>query len=546
LAVIFVISAAARLANGDPPTDGEIRSILQKRIDTEKRGVGIVVGWVDEHGTRVVSYGKTQLGGSSNVDGRTIFEIGSLTKVFTAVLLELAVERGEVKLADPVAIYLPPSVKLPTRNGRQITLLDLATHRSGLPVVPDDIKPKDPANYYADYTIQQMYAFLSRYKLPRDIGSEFEYSNLGFGLLGQALARREGADYEAMVVKRVCQPLGMADARITLTPELRARLASPYSPDLTVAENWDLPVFAGAGALRSDVDDLLKFISANLELTPLDLTPALRATQTIRERADSPFMDVGLGWEIVRKHPPPVILHAGGTGGYASFIGFDKAARKGVVVLSNTSNDVHDIGLHLLNPQYALQLQPTPGVRTGAPVLHINLVHSDKQEEETKQQLLRLLGAHDVSHYIFTDKVNIASGFRVIPHSHPILTLSTRHQKDDELLLSTFCHEQLHWYLDEKADATKQAVAELRTLFPKLPAGFPEGADTEESSYEHLLVCRMEYQADIEIFGELRARQIMEFWTSDHYTKIYEAVLNDEDKIDAVLRKYKLVPMERI
>ena len=187
----------------------------------------------------------------------------------------------------------------------------------------------------------------------------------------------------------------------------------------------------------------------------------------------------------------------------------------------------------------------TFAARAEAPVLHINLVHSDKQEEETKQQLLRLLAAHDVSRYIFTDKINIESGLRVIPHSHPILTLSTKRLKDDELLLSTFLHEQLHWYLDQKVDQTKEAVAELRALFPKLPVGFPEGADTEESSYEHLLVCRMEYQADVETFGTLRARQIIEFWASDHYTRIYQAVLNEGDKIDAVLRKYKLVPTER-
>ncbi|MBV9009124.1 MAG: beta-lactamase family protein [Verrucomicrobia bacterium] len=545
LTLMSCVLAAARLANADAPTHVEIRSILQQRIDTEKRGVGLVVGWVDEHGTRVVSYGKTQIGGSSDVNGKTIFEIGSITKVFTAVLLELAVERGEMKLDAPVADYLPASLKLPSRNGRQITLLDLATHRSGLPTVPDDMKPRDPKNYYADYTLAQMFAFLSTYKLPRDIGSQFEYSNLGFGLLGQALTHREGANYEAMVMKHVCQPLGMASTRITLTPDLRARLASPYSPDLSPTENWDLPVFVGAGALRSDAEDLLKFVSANLELVPSELTPALLATQKARGAADSPAMEIGLGWEILKKHPPPIIFHAGGTGGYASFVGFDKASRTGVVVLSNTANDVYDIGLHLLNPRYVLQPQPTPAVRADDPILDINLIHSDKQEQETKQQLLRLLTAHDVSHYIFTNKINIESGFRVVPHSHPVLTLSTKRLKDDELLLSTFVHEQLHWYLDQKADATKQAVTELRTLFPKLPVGFPEGADTEESSYEHLLVCRMEYQADIEIFGRLRARQIMEFWTSDHYTRIYQAVLADGDKIDDVLRKYKLVPIER-
>ncbi len=155
-----------------------------------------------------------------------MFEIGSITKVFTASVLASMVARGEVRLDDPVARYLPPSVKAPTRGGKEITLAHLATHTSGLPRLPPDLQPSDPANPYADCTVDQMYQFLSAYALPRDIGAQYEYSNLGMGLLGPALARRAGKSYEELVIERVLAPLAMSDTRITPTPGMGARFDS--------------------------------------------------------------------------------------------------------------------------------------------------------------------------------------------------------------------------------------------------------------------------------------------------------------------------------
>ena len=162
-----------------------------------------MVGVIEPQGRRVVAYGSLNQGDPRPLNGDTIFEIGSVTKVFTSLLLADMVQRGEVALADPVAKYLPADVKVPERGGRVITLVDLSTHTSGLPRMPSNFHPKDPANPYADYTVEQLYQFLSSYQLTRDIGSQFEYSNLGGGLLGQALARRAGMDYEALVRSRI-------------------------------------------------------------------------------------------------------------------------------------------------------------------------------------------------------------------------------------------------------------------------------------------------------------------------------------------------------
>ncbi len=172
--------------------------------------------------------------------------------------------------------------------------------------------------------------------------------------------------------------------------------------------------------------------------------------------------------------------------------------------------------------------------------LDISLARGSKAEAQTKAQLQRLLGAYDLSAWIFTRSVVIDE--RAIPHSHPTLTLSARHLKDDELLLSTFVHEQLHWHLDQREKETEAAIKELRAMFPKVPAGHPEGARDERSTYLHLLVIYLEYRADRELMGELKARQVMEFWSKDHYTWIYKTVLERPRDIGTVALKHKLIP----
>src|SRR3974390_2838867 len=198
------------LSTGVLSTD-EIREILVRRIDHQKQAAGIVVGIIEPNGRRVVAYGNPAKGDPRTVDGDTIFEIGSISKVFTSLLLADMVNRKQVALDDPAAKYLPETVKMPERSGKSITLLDLSTHSSGLPPLPSNLKLKDPRNPYADYSVDDLYQFLSGYTLPRDPGSEFEYSNLGGGLLGHVLACRAGTDYESLIRIRITQPLSMPD-----------------------------------------------------------------------------------------------------------------------------------------------------------------------------------------------------------------------------------------------------------------------------------------------------------------------------------------------
>jgi len=279
-----------------------------------------------------------------------------VTKVFTSLLLADMAQRGEVSLTDPVAKYLPAGVKMPERGGRQITLQDLATHTSGLPRLPSNLAPKDWANPYADYSVEQLYQFLSGYQLTRDIGAQYEYSNLGGGLLGDVLARRAGIDYGALVRSRICEPLGMNSTSIMLSDDMKARFAVGHNQELEAVANWDLPGLAGAGALRSTANDLLIFLAANLGYMKSPLAPAMATMLTVRRPTGIPGLEIALGWHILTRDGEEIVWHDGASGGYRSYIGYEPKSGAGVVVLSNagTAAGVSDIGVHLLKTSMPL------------------------------------------------------------------------------------------------------------------------------------------------------------------------------------------------
>src|SRR5580704_17433633 len=200
------------------PSSETIRTLLAEYTGPDRESLGYVAGIADAGGHRVISVGASGAADDRALDGDSVFEIGSITKVFTALLMADMAQRGEVAFDDPVAKYLPPEGRPhPYDKDGAITLLDLATHTSGLPRSPPNLEPKDPDNPYADYTAARLYAFLSSYTSQFQPGTSFEYSNLGFGLLGHALALRAGCPYEDLLLDRICAPLGLEDTRVTLT-----------------------------------------------------------------------------------------------------------------------------------------------------------------------------------------------------------------------------------------------------------------------------------------------------------------------------------------
>jgi CubicO group peptidase (beta-lactamase class C family) len=335
--------------------DEDISALLKERVDVGRESTGLVAVVLDG-GRRIdAAYGRSDAADNRALDADTVFEIGSITKVFTALLLADMIVRGEVAADDPVAKFLPDIVKVPYFESTPITLLDLATYNSGLPRMPSNFKPRNAANPYADYSVEQLYDFVSNYKLRFRPGTHYEYANLGFGLLGHALALRAGMSYEELVISRICAPLGMESTRIALSSSMQVRLARGHNASLEPVANWDIPTLAGAGALRSTANDLFKFLEMSMGISNTPLAAAMKMTLGERHPTERPRVEVALGWFLSTSYRDEIAWKDGGTGGYATFIGFSTKSRRASILLSNAADYGPNLklGVHLVNSAYA-------------------------------------------------------------------------------------------------------------------------------------------------------------------------------------------------
>jgi len=346
------------------PSDDAIRALIAER-NAPREGQGIVVGVLGPEGQRIVAGGT---GAGAAVDGTTLYEIGSITKVFTGLILADMVNKGEVSLDDPAAKYLPAGHTMPERGGRQITLRDLSTHRSGLPRMADNLGDlvTDPTGPFVNYKEADLLAFLDGYQLERDIGSEWEYSNLGVGLLGYLLGRAAGSDYATLLRERITGPLGMDDTLITLPPSHAGRLVPAFDAFMRPTPAWELGVHEAAGGIRSSAADMLKFAAAILD--PNSSLAAASATALAERVAGSnERTEQALGWVVI--HPDPgreILLHDGGTGGYRTVLGIEPAKGRAAVVLVNSAAEpgAADLGMRVL---IGSPMPPTPPVPPAPP-----------------------------------------------------------------------------------------------------------------------------------------------------------------------------------
>jgi CubicO group peptidase (beta-lactamase class C family) len=348
--ISLLLLLAAPQEGGDLDARAELAKTLIEQRVANRWNPGIVAGLVDGDQTRVVAAGRRGAGDPRPLDGQAIFEIGSVSKVFTGILLAEAVERKEVRLEQPVTELLPDAIREKWSGDKaKITLRMLSQHLSGLPRMPSNFKPKQADNPYADYTVEQMYEYLGSCTLNHAPDEQYEYSNLAQGLLGHVLSQKAGGDYETLLVRRICGPLKMDRTRVAFTPGMRAQLARGHSAAGFETANWDLPTLAGAGGIRSNVDDLLLFAKANLSLPEIPLAAAMRRAQSERHRIN-PTLEMGLGWHVVRASGREFLTHGGETGGYHAFISLDVKNRRGVVMLTNAAMSIDDIGQHLMDP----------------------------------------------------------------------------------------------------------------------------------------------------------------------------------------------------
>lgn len=354
IALLIGLSPVCRAQNND--ISEEVRENIKFRVGNGVNA-GIVVGVITSDGTTFYSYGKKSMKTNELVDENSVFEIGSISKTFTAILLADMVVKGELTLDDPLQQLLPNGITAPTRNGESIKLYHMANHTSSLPSLPDNLTPSR-VNPFGDYSEEKLYAFIDGYELTRDIGSEYEYSNYALGLLGHVLAEKSRMSYEEKMVEVIAKPLKLENTSTLLTPKVKEYLAMGHSNGVEV-ESWDFTTLAGAGAIRSNAVDMTNYLAANMGLNKSVLYPAMKLShKNSRSEGSTPI--VGLAWHTRLHDESKIVWHDGGTAGYATFVGFIKDGEKGVVVLSNSDASVTDIGIHLLHPASALDEPKIP------------------------------------------------------------------------------------------------------------------------------------------------------------------------------------------
>lgn len=325
-------------ADPDGPHRAAVAAQVQPLIDGEV-AAGVVVGLYDAGKLEIYGFGKGP--GGAAPTGNTLFEIGSITKVFTSLLLADAVQRHEVDLDTPVAELLPPGVTVPTADKVAITLRHLALHSSGLPRLPPRIEHHvEVPDPYAHYGEDALYADLIATTLDSTPGTKIEYSNYGAGLLGFALGRKLGGGYAKVLSARVLGPLGLADTYLTVPAAAKSRLATGTNPELVPVSRWTFDALAGAGALVSTARDQLKLVDAELDAAAGSKQPLRQAMHLTQEpQLDHTGDNEGLGWQIDQAGR---YWHNGGTGGFRSFVGFDPKTRRGVVLLASTASSLVD------------------------------------------------------------------------------------------------------------------------------------------------------------------------------------------------------------
>lgn len=341
---------ASKLATTNPrrtALDRQVDSIIQAH-NAQHPTVGLSVGILRNDSLFIYGYGETAVGNGRLPDGNTVYEIGSISKTFTATLLADAVRQGLIRLDDPVNTYLPDSIPPLQKDGAAVTMIMLANHTSGLPRLPPNLLMPDykPDNPYRSYDRKALLGGLKTVTLRAKPGTMYEYSNLAVGLLGTILELRTGQSYEQRLETVVTRPLGMTSTRVNESGTNPAALAQGHTEAGQPTPNWNFLALAGAGGIRSTVTDLLRYLRAELGNGPKPLVQTMQRTQAVTFKSEQ--RTVGLGWHPTRVGNEVWLMHNGATGGYVSFAGFNPRNKTAVVLLSNTAGGIDQVALALI------------------------------------------------------------------------------------------------------------------------------------------------------------------------------------------------------
>lgn len=361
------LALALAAANAHATTDTELRKIVDQRLHGDRTGACMAVAVIEKDAV-ARTFACADDKDDARIDAKSAFEIGSVSKTMTAALLADLIGQGKASLDDPLADYLPAGAKVPAFEGKQILLRHVVTHTSGLPALPARLGATDMNDPYVNLTEDALLASLGDATLSAAPGTKFEYSNFASMVLSYAVARRAGEDYETLIRKRLFAPLKMDNAYIKRLPA-GVRAAQGHSPNGKAVPAWNFSTnLAGVGGVRATLDDMVKYVQGELGKPAVSITPALELSQ--QEVSKTPPM--AMNWMLMPVAGRTVHVHEGGTGGFSSFVAFDNARQRGVVILSDTTwnslGSLGTLGLHLVDGSFPLG-KPRKAVKPSADLL---------------------------------------------------------------------------------------------------------------------------------------------------------------------------------
>jgi len=365
LSIAVNCCVGVQIASSQNLTDGWVEKAAGPLVDNRVVD-GLSVGYIEGEHFGIVHLGSSSQAGK-RADYLTVYEIGSISKVFTGLMLADAVVRGEIDLNAAADVANPAKIRLPSRDGTSIKWIDLSTHYSGLPRLPENLPLTGAADPYRDYDSKMAATFLNQYKLPRPPGKSREYSNLGVSVLGYLLAEKAGKSYDELLRERITEPLKMTDCTVSLTGDQRKRLATPHAKFGSPTSPWTFADLPGAGGIHATMRDMMRFAKAQLNPPSGPLGDAIELAWKQHADADESGLAMGLGW--IFAGDGQTRWHNGGTGGFSSAIFINRQLKCAVIVLCNThvNNEVDALAIRLIQKAAGLETKAERGERKGTP-----------------------------------------------------------------------------------------------------------------------------------------------------------------------------------
>lgn len=358
LSIVLYFLIGVPIASAQHLTDEWVKKAAEPLV--QKRVVdGLSIGYIEGKHSGIVHLGSSNRAGKKP-DDLTVYEIGSISKVFTGLMLADAVVRGEIDLNAAADVANTAGIRLPSHEGRSIKWIDLSTHRSGLPRLPGNLVPIDLKNPYQNYDSKKAAAFLKQYKLPRQPGASREYSNFGASVLGYLVAQQAGRSYQQLLQKRIAKPLGMTDCTVSLSTDQRQRLATPHDKFGSVTKPWTFSNLPGAGGIRATMQDMLRFAQAQLNPPTGKIGEAIELAWKQHRDADDSGPAMGLGWVIAGDGQTR--WHNGQTGGSHSALFINRKLNCAVVILCNTAvnHEIDQLAMQLVLKAAGREIKPEP------------------------------------------------------------------------------------------------------------------------------------------------------------------------------------------